>query len=135
MTKQYDEQDGFRRKTGERDFNIRPVGGRASQPESAVPRASGWTLLDQVAGGESGDSASRPQIQVREEPAPLAMPAQQAVAEPARPRFRSLLSGAAAEPSRETVEDAYNGTPLKALLRRIAERQAVNRPSGFDAWR
>ena len=92
MTKQYDEQDGFRRKTGERDFNIRPVGGRASQPESAVPRASGWTLLDQVAGGESGDSASRPQIQVREEPAPLAMPAQQAVAEPARAAVERMIN-------------------------------------------
>ncbi|MBL7249484.1 hypothetical protein [Alloalcanivorax marinus] len=135
MNRQYDEQDGFRRKAGERDFKIRPVSGRPSQAESAAPRASGWTLLDQVAGGEGGDPAPSPQVQHREEPAPMTSPAPMAAAEPARPRFRSLLSRAAEEASTETVENAYNGTPLKALLRRIAERQAVNRPFGTDAWR
>lgn len=135
MNNQYDEQDGFRRKAGERDFKIRPVGGRASQPANAPSRASEWSLLDQVAGGEGGDPAPSPRVQQREQPAPITAPAPMAAAEPAQPRFRSLLSAAAVEAPAETEESAYNGTPLKALLRRIAERQAVNRPFGSDAWR
>ncbi|MCC4309443.1 hypothetical protein LL252_12775 [Alcanivorax marinus] len=67
-------------------------------------------------------------------PAVAARPAEPVDEPAARPRFRSLLSGQP-EHATEAVSGAYNGTPLKALLRRIAERQAMNRPSGFDEWR
>ncbi len=158
MTKPYDEQAGFRKKAGEKDFKIRRVGGR-SQPAAEPARDSGWTLLDQVAGKKPAP-AVEPDAQIvaaptaagtafaSTAPAPVAA-ASTAVptatrpvtpeapppeAAPVRPRFRSLLSGQP-EHATEAVSGAYNGTPLKALLRRIAERQAMNRPSGFDEWR
>ncbi|MFP1683013.1 hypothetical protein ACLD0W_10895 [Alloalcanivorax sp. C16-1] len=153
MTKPYDEQAGFRKKTGEKDFKIRRVGGR-SQPAAEPARDSGWTLLDQVAGKtptvavEPEPPAAAPAAFASAAPAPVAaastavpaatrpVAAGTAAPEPvaARPRFRSLLSGQP-EHATEAVSGAYNGTPLKALLRRIAERQAMNRPSGFDEWR
>lgn len=155
MTKPYDEQAGFRKKAGERDFKIRRVGGR-SQPAAEPARDSGWTLLDQVAGKKPAPAAEPEGRTVAAPPAALASAAPEPVAAastavptatrpvapeappaapaPARPRFRSLLSGQP-EHATEAVSGAYNGTPLKALLRRIAERQAMNRPSGFDEWR
>lgn len=131
MTKHYDEQDGFRKKTGESDFKLRAVGPRA---EPARPATDGdWTLLDQVAGRHQppaavGDGAPA----VADDPLPAEPVASADTV--ARPRFRSLLS-ASPSPSTEAVSGAYNGTPLKSLLRRIAERQAKTRPPGFDAWR
>ncbi|MEO1903451.1 MAG: hypothetical protein ABGX87_16995 [Alcanivorax sp.] len=156
MTKPYDEQAGFRKKAGEKDFKIRRVGGR-SQPAAEPARDSGWTLLDQVAGkkpapastaepevpamaAQSSPFASAPPAPVAAAatasavPAVAARPAEPVDEPAARPRFRSLLSGQP-EHATEAVSGAYNGTPLKALLRRIAERQAMNRPSGFDEWR
>lgn len=132
MTRHYDEQDGFRKKTGERDFRIRPVGDRP-KPSQPAPEG-GWTLLDQVAGSRPSEAEAK-----KSQPAAVsdAAPAIEPPAAPAvatRPRFRSLLS-AQPQPSTEAVSGAYNGTPLKSLLRRIAERQAKNRPPGFDAWR
>jgi len=155
MTKPYDEQAGFRKKTGEKDFKIRRVGGR-SQPAAEPARDSGWTLLDQVAGKKPAPAVEPEGRTVAAPPAALASAAPEPVATastavptatrpvapeaappeaaPVRPRFRSLLSGQP-EHATEAVSGAYNGTPLKALLRRIAERQAMNRPSGFDEWR
>lgn len=150
MTKPYDEQAGFRKKAGEKDFKIRRVGGR-SQPAAEPARDSGWTLLDQVAGkkpapaskaepevpamaAQSSPFASAAVAAAATVPAVAARPAEPVDEPAARPRFRSLLSGQP-EHATEAVSGAYNGTPLKALLRRIAERQAMNRPSGFDEWR
>ena len=151
MPKSYDEQSGFRKKTGEKDFKIRRVGGRsesAATPTSST-RDTGWTLLDQVAGkprsempeerpagfatatvGASAAVSAPPEPIPPEPVAPAGAPEPAATSQ----RFRSLLSGPV-ERSPQAVSGAYNGTPLKALLRRIAERQASHRPAGFDEWR
>lgn len=149
----YDEQDGFRKKSQEKDFRIRKT---AKAPKA---RTSGWSLLDQVAGERSADSVPNVSPHARQEivnPVRSRAPAEPVVGaeRPAAQRGAAHHEQVASKPvfTQDTgrfdnflsrtksteveISDAHNGTPLKALLKNIAQtRSQSSEGSNWDKWR
>lgn len=151
----YDEQDGFRRKSQEKDFRIRKTA------KAPAARTSGWSLLDQVAGERTVDRESNVSPHARPE---IVTPVRSRTPAPAEPmvatqrgaaqrsaaqheevastpvftqdagRFDNFLSRN--KSTEVETSDAHNGTPLKALLKNIAQTRLQGSQEGsWDTWR